>query len=94
MKRKIDSIKLSKKGDLGVMSISTKDNNFLLSKAVHALNANTTILIKTKSGQQGQISCKELEEIKLNKLEKNIIIMDKNDTIINISPVINELSLR
>ena len=91
IKKKIDSIRECKRGDLGVMAINTELNNFVKSKVIRSLNANLTSIIKTQNSKQGQLSYKKIENLSTNILKKNLIGLDKDDKVINVLPIINEI---
>ena len=94
IKQNINSIRLCKKGDLGCLNISLKENKKEYDKVINAYEAESTAIITTSLNRYGQISSNIIDKIICEKLNKKILTLEENEIVTNLIKVESNLNLR
>ncbi len=90
IKKALKSIRLCKKGALGIMGINFNDTRNLQDRLVQFYNGKQLIGVTTNLGKNGRVGSNLIENIKSNEVQKNSFNLIKNEKIEKITPLIEE----
>ncbi len=90
IKHSLNKIRISSKGDLGVMGINFKDSKNIKDRVIQVYDGKLLAGIRTSLGKNGRVSPSQLKEIECNVVQKKAFNLAKDEYITKIVPLIEE----